>query len=232
MNTVTPRKRTRSASTARTGEPSKRSRATKRPRRSSDDVLNRIVQAATEEFKRQGYSGATTASIARKAEVTEAQLFRCFGSKANLFRETVFKPLDQHIMEFSARHIPDLGRAEVSKEMTQAYTSELQRFIAGHSRMLMSLVVAQTYGSEMPHGVGEIDSLGMFFDHGAAMMQKRLKGKAKIDPRLMVRLAFVAVLGSVMFRDWIFPRGLASDSELEAAINTFVMEGIGANDRR
>ena len=223
-------KKVRSSAPKASAPAAKRPVVEKRTRRSGDDLRVQIVRAATEEFKRAGYSGATTASIARRAETTEAQVFRYFGSKSNLFRETVFKPLDQHFLDFVSKHTTELERAGGSKEMTPLYTSELQRFIGSHSQMLMSLVVAQTYDPEA--GGGDKSSLQAFFDHGASMMQKRLKGKPKVSPQVMVRLAFASVLGAVMFRDWIFPSGTTNDSALESAINAFVMEGIGANDHR
>jgi AcrR family transcriptional regulator len=198
-------------------------------RRSREDILGRIVQSASDEFKRRGYAGTTTATIARKADVTEAQLFRCFGSKSNLFRETIFKPLNQHFQNFINSHVPD-GSREMHRELSRQYILELQRFIAEHSEMLTSLVVAQTYDEGTAHGVGQIDSLRTYFERGMAAMNMRLKGsKAKVDPKLLVRVTFVTVLGCVMFKDWIFPRGLASDAEISAAINAFIVEGISIN---
>jgi AcrR family transcriptional regulator len=203
--------------------------APKRMRRSREDILGRIVQSASDEFKRRGYAGTTTATIARKADVTEAQLFRCFGSKSNLFRETIFKPLNQHFQNFINSHVPD-GSREMHRELSRQYIIELQRFIAEHSEMLTSLVVAQTYDEGTAHGVGQIDSLRTYFERGMAAMNMRLKGsKAKVDPKLLVRVTFVTVLGCVMFKDWIFPRGLASDAEISAAINAFIVEGISIN---
>lgn len=208
-------------------------RGAKRQRRSSDDILNRIVRAARDEFKRSGFAGTTTATIARKADVTEAQLFRSFGSKANLFQETIFKPLDQQLLDFTHKHKLRSGDAGgTSKEVRNLYTTELQRFISDNAAMLTSLIMAQTYDSGATHGVGNIDSLKAYFDHGAAMMTSRLKGKPKVDPKLVVRLAFASVLASVMFKDWIFPAGLARDEEIEAAVNAFVMEGIGSSSSR
>lgn len=200
-----------------------------RKRRSTEDILDRIVQAAAEEFAQGGYGGTTTAAIARRADVTEAQLFRCFGSKSNLFRETIFKPLDQLFLRFIDAHLPEFGDPAIVREQTHLYTSELQHFIRENSRMLTSLVVAQTYDAGTAHGVGKIDSLGTYFDRAASMMTLRLKGQPEVDPRLMVRLAFASVLASVMFRDWIFPAGLASDEAIEAAVNAFVMNGVAAN---
>ena len=204
-----------------------RSRPMKRTRRSRDDILNRIVQAACEEFKRSGFAGATTAAIARKAEVTEAQLFRCFSSKSNLFRETVFKPIDQHFIHFMNQHMPEIRKAASVAAMTDLYATELQRFIRENSGILASLVVAQTYESETAHPA--IDSLHTYFDRCAALMSLRLKGRTKVDPKLTVRVVFGAVLASVMFKDWLFPAGLATDEDITAAVNDFIKEGSRAN---
>jgi AcrR family transcriptional regulator len=198
-------------------------------RRSSEDIMGLIVKAAGEEFKRCGFAGTTTAAIARKAGVTEAQIFRYFGSKSNLFRETIFKPLDEHFLSFITRRVPDLSKAASVKGMANRYTTELQRFIDEHAELLTSLVIAQTYDNGMAQGVGKINSLGAYFEHGASIMTMRMKEKPKVDPKLMVRVSFAAVLACVMFKDWIFPKGLASEEAIRAAINDFVMEGIGAN---
>ena len=95
--------------------------------------------------------------------------------------------------------------------------------------MLTSLIVAQTYDSGTAHGVGEINSLRMYFEHAATLMTSRMKTEPKFDPRVMVRVCFASVLACVMFRDWIFPRGLASDEEITAAVNDFVMQGISSS---
>ncbi len=201
----------------------------RRNRRSAEDIRPKIVQAAAEEFKRRGYTGATTAAIARKAQVTEAQLFRYFASKSNLFRETVFEPLDRHLQNFIQEHLGSAGTGRDLTGNTDLYTSELQRFIRDNSRMLTSLVMVQTYDAGTEHGLGRIDSLNRYFEHGAAAMRSRFKGKPPVAPELMVRLAFVLVLGSGMFREWLFPKGLAGEAEIEAAINAFVRKGLSVN---
>ncbi len=192
-------------------------------------MTNRIIQAAAEEFKRVGYAGATTAAIARKAGVTEAQLFRYFGSKSNLFRELIFKPLDEHLLHFTKEHLPDAANNPDFKGSLALYTDELQRFVVENRHMITSLVVAQTYETGAAQGVAAISSLGKYFDRGAAIMKGRRGQSLKVDPKLMVRVSFAAVLACVMFWDWIFPPGLASDEEIKDAINDFVLEGISAD---
>jgi len=191
--------------------------------------MDRIIRAAADEFKASGFTGATTATIARNADVTEAQLFRYFASKAELFRESVFKPLNQHFLDFHSSGLSDAAEAETRGDKSRRYISELQQFLSEHSKMLMSLVVAQTYAPGSTDGVNEIDSLSTYFERGATMMTSRMATTPKVDPKLMVRVSFAAVLACILFKDWIFPRGLASDEEISAAIKDFVMDGINAN---
>jgi AcrR family transcriptional regulator len=200
----------------------------RRKRRSTQENMDRIVRAAADEFKASGFSGATTAAIARNADVTEAQLFRYFASKAELFRESVFKPLNQHFLDFLSRRPSDSSKAKTRSDESRSYISELQRFLSEHSKLLMSLVVAQTYAPGTD-GVNEIDSLSTYFERGAAMMTGRMAKTAKVDPKLMVRVSFAAVLACILFKEWIFPPGMASDEQISAAIKDFVMDGINAN---
>ncbi|MBW8783207.1 MAG: TetR/AcrR family transcriptional regulator [Novosphingobium sp.] len=202
--------------------------AARRPRRTSAEIHDRLIDAAGEEFEANGYAGATTAAIARRAEVTEAQLFRCFPSKAELFRAAIFEPLNRHFAAFQARMQADEGAPY--RKGAETYIAELEDFIAGHSRMLMSLVVAQSYDPGMRARGETIDGLEAYFERGAAMMRSRLAGEARVPPELMVRVSFAAVLGCLLFSDWLFPAGLADDQAIRRAISDFVIDGTNANN--
>jgi len=205
------------------------SRPAKQKRRSRKTLIDSIVKSATEEFQRYGFAGAATPEIARKAKVTETQLYRCFGSKSNLFRETIFKPLDQHFLNYiKQQNAGDENNSSIS-EHSKRYTTELQQFLTEHSDMLMSLIVTQKYNAGSGYDLGSISSFNTFFEHCAVSMAERVKSQPKVDVKLMVRVTFAAVLGCVMFKDWIFPAGLASDEQIRAAINDFVLQGISAN---
>lgn len=205
------------------------SQNSRRKRRSPEEIMDRLLQAAEEEFKRNGFAGATTAAIARRADVTEAQLFRYFATKADLFREAIFKPLNQHFLEFNARHLADADKVQGFREMARLFITEQLQFLSNHSQMFMSLVVAEAYAPESTQGVGEIDSLRTYFERGAAMMSARVEKDPKVDPKLMVRVSFAAILACVIFKDWIFPKGMASRKEISAAITDFVIDGLSAN---
>jgi AcrR family transcriptional regulator len=203
----------------------------RRKRRSSEEVADRILEAAAEEFELAGYSGATTAAIARRAEVTEAQIFRFYESKQALFRAAIFTPLNRHFAAFHAANVALPGDSGSMREMARRYIGELQDFIEQHSGMLMSLIVASAYSPGSTDGVGELEGLRAYFDQGAAVMARRVgAGTAKVDPKLMVRVSFAAVLASLMFKDGLFPRGLAGDEAIREAIVDFVIDGISANE--
>jgi AcrR family transcriptional regulator len=213
------------------GDSRQRTKTTRqrRPRRSTEEIIDRLLEAAGTEFERNGYAGTKTAAIARKAGVAEPLIFNHFGSKAKLFHDSIFKPLDRHFLQFCATHLVDVDDAEGMREGTRQYILELQEFIRRHSRMLRSLVAAQMYESRQVKGLSHIEGLHDYFSRGAARTMSRLVAKPKIDPRLITRVSFATILACIIFKDWLFPEGLASEDELRAAITGFVMEGLEAN---
>lgn len=202
----------------------------KRKRRSPEEVRERVIDAASEEFESHGYTGATTAAIARRAEVTEAQIFRYFTSKADLYRTAIFEPLNRHFADFQARQRASANDAVSQREGARRYITELQEFIGQHSGMLMSLVVAKAYAQDPTEGGSGLDGLREYFDRGAAMMRRRSSGEQKVAPEMMVRVSFAAVLGCVLFNDWMFPPGLAGDDAIREATLDFVLDGLNANN--
>ena len=192
--------------------------------------MRRLLSAASGEFKRAGYSGATTAAIARAADVTEAQLFRYFASKAELFKAAVFEPLNKGFAEFNATQLARDSEDPRDRDVKiRDYIEELQAFIADNADLLMTLVVAEASAPESVKGLGDVNALGEYFQIGAAVMQRRLGDEAKVPPELMVRVSFVAVLANVLFRHWIFPPGIANDREFSTALTDFVNEGVSIN---
>lgn len=207
----------------------KRVATKKRPRRSTEEIVNLIIEAACDEFERHGYEKAKTAEIARKAGVAEALIFSNFGSKAKLFHDAIFKPLDQLLLQFSSTHPVAAGDAQGMKEGTRAYVLAFQQFTRRHSRMLKSLVAAQMFESDNVKGMHQVEGLHAYFSESSARMANRTTGKPKIDPRLLTRISFAAILSCVLFKDWLFPKGLASEAVLSAAISSFVAEGLNAD---
>jgi AcrR family transcriptional regulator len=203
-------------------------RPQRRKRRPSADVRALLLDAARAEFERAGYAGATTAAIAERASATEAQLFRTFRSKSELFRAAVLDPLNRAFEAFNATHLEAPSAEADWDELTRRYISDLSVFIMEHRHPLMSLIVAQAYGGANVEGVGKVGGLKEYFGLGATMMCAQ-GGDARVDPALMVRVSFGAVLAAVMFREWLFADVDAADDAIASALADFVREGIRVN---
>lgn len=200
----------------------------RRKRRSSQEITDLIVEAAIREFGENGYASATTAAIARRAEVAEALIFTHFGGKADLFRKAVFKPLDDHFSNFIATHAVEAGNVEQRRQESRAFVSDLVRFVRRHSDMFKSLVVNEAYAKDGDLS-GGLQGLQDYFDKMSALEEAKLHGEPKVPARLISRISFASILGSIVFSDWLFPRGVASDEEVHDGLCDFIMEGLSVN---
>lgn len=72
-------------------------------RPSAGDRRSAIIAAARSAFGQYGYSATTTSAIAQRAGVSEATIFRVFGTKEALFDAAVVTPFT----EFVSRHISE-----------------------------------------------------------------------------------------------------------------------------
>ena len=62
---------------------------------SGQERRQQVLGIAAEEFARGGLHGASTEAIARRAEITQAYVFRMFGTKKALFLEVVVSAFDR-----------------------------------------------------------------------------------------------------------------------------------------
>ena len=210
---------------------SKRTEAKKRrrTRRTKEQILGLILEAAGEEFELNGYEGAKTAVIAEKAGVAEALIFSNFGSKAKLFQDAIFEPLQQHLLRFQTEHRVAVGDRDGLRAGTQQYILELQAFISRHSRMLKSIIGAQMYANEGLQELRHVEGLHDFFLRASGPGASLSFENPRIAPQLLTRVSFATILACVIFKDLLFPKGLASQMEIGLAISDFVMDGVNAN---
>lgn len=200
----------------------------RRKRRTTQEIIDRLTDAAFLEFGENGYSSTATAAIARRAEVTEALIFTHFGSKANLFRRAIFKPLDDHFSRFVETHtFEENDEAGLIRE-SRAFVSDLISFVQRYSNMFKSLVVNEAYAKNGDASSG-LRGLQDYFDKMSALEEARLMGPPNIPPRLISRISFGAILGCVLFNEWLIPEGVAPDEEVHEALCDFIMEGLSVN---
>ncbi len=146
---------------------------------------------------------------------------------AGLYLISVFQPLTQHFADFFTQHLSNEEGVTDFREIERLYITEFQQFLDKNARLLLSLVVAETYSAENKGGTAGIDSLTAYFEHGAEMMSNRIEARSKLDPAITVRVSFAAMLGCVLFKDWLFSGTELSPSKVNRAITEFILDGIG-----
>jgi len=206
-------------------------RKKRRARRSTGEIVERLMEAAIIEFAEKGYSGATTAAIARRADVAEALLFNHFGSKAQLFKDTMFKPLGALFDRFLAAQPAQADDPDLQRSERLRYIGAVQDLLASHSRMFLSFVFAQSYRTGEIDGLADISALDDYFARSARQAASNLRPDPTIDPELMARISFTAMMACILFQDWLFPQGRWTPEQIRDAISGFVLDGANANQR-
>ncbi|WP_171236938.1 TetR/AcrR family transcriptional regulator [Ruegeria sp. HKCCA6837] len=101
-----------------------------------------IIDAAIDEFKEQGFLGANTTSIAKKANVSSRTLYNHFESKEALFDAISEIMLEQNRSMEPVAYDPDRDFAEQLKDALWHYVSVITEETAiGLNRMVLSELI-------------------------------------------------------------------------------------------
>ncbi|WP_313808459.1 helix-turn-helix domain-containing protein [Sphingobium sp.] len=177
----------------------------RRRRRTREDVVQRIRDAARQLFAERGYGGSTTREIARLADVSETLLFRYYGDKATLFREVVIAPFHQLMAEFVALH-PDPTAAFPRQAETRRFTRMVYELFEGNEEMFRALLTGPR-PSEGDDPAPGLRDLAPFFDQSVDQVQRRYASagtEPPFDLNIGVRLGFGMIAASVILRDALF----------------------------
>jgi AcrR family transcriptional regulator len=195
-------------------------------RRSGREVVEQLMDAASEEFGSNGFSRAKTAEIARRAGVSENLLFKHFGSKANLFNDTVFNRMERHFAEFHESH--PVHAEDSRQSISKQYIGEMQAFLREHADALLLLIMAKAFEPDDVNGIDKVASLHRYLESTSDIVEKRTTGTPRIPPRLVACISFATILSSEIFRDFLFPEGWGTDEEIHEAVADFVLAGLEA----
>jgi AcrR family transcriptional regulator len=99
-----------------------------------------ICRHATEEFSRIGYRRTTMGAIATRAGVGESTISRHFHDKAELFDESVGRPLERAVRDFESRWS---GRAVTGDG--HDFLAALHHFLRDHRRIILVLLTVNAF---------------------------------------------------------------------------------------
>lgn len=193
-----------------------------RMRRRGEEVRDLIVAAARTEFAEQGFAGATTRGIARRAGASEVLIYRYFGSKAALFEEAVLGPFNRLLRAYLDRGsdlFPDQGSSET-------FVRSFYPFLKNNAGLLQALV--RSPGRGVPDGPS-MHGLDDYFSRASEQMQRQFQHHGlvpEVAPEFGVRFAFGLLASAILYRDWFFPDGEPDEEQLMHALSRLIYKGL------
>ncbi|WP_370351502.1 TetR/AcrR family transcriptional regulator [Catenulispora sp. EB89] len=178
----------------------------------ADERRAQILGIAAEEFALGGLHGTSTETIARRAGITQAYVFRLFGSKKNLFIQVVRSAFEQ-LTGAMREAAGDRGGLEALSAMGETYNGlladrtalllQLQGFAAASEPEVRDAVresfggmwrlVADTTGLD-PVTVKTFLAFGMLLNNGAALEVREVEEpwalgvRTRIQPGLFTHI--------------------------------------------
>jgi AcrR family transcriptional regulator len=201
-------------------EPTRR----RRQRRSREDVLALIRDAALQLFAERGYAGATTQEIARKADVSETLLFRHFGGKANLYDAVVSAPFLKIMESFGEEQArADGGEAPNARKQS----GELFDFFEQNREVFSALML----GSASAEGTDPVRLAGLETTfrqaaEGVYAAYARAGKEPPFDLDIAVRLTFGMVAAAVLLRPMLFSASDATSEEIRKVITAMSSQAL------
>lgn len=180
-----------------------------RRRRSTEEVRELTLSTARELFAARGYAGATTRDVALEAGVTEATIYRQFGSKAGLFDQAVVEPYQRFWASFTERWTTELRQPRSGKEVVRSFVELLYDTLADNRGMILAYICITRFRS-LP---SENNGHGSVISHELLKMDDWVRqasadlGFTDLDNPVTVRCSFAMVMGMVLHDDLLFEPG-------------------------
>jgi AcrR family transcriptional regulator len=177
-------------------------RATRRPR---GEPRRLLLDAARDLFARQDYRSTTTREIAEAAGVTEALLFRQFGSKAALFHETMVVPFTSFVDDFGRTWQAVVPEETDEDELASQFVGQLYDVFVEHRGLVLTLLASEALGEEEMAEAGIADIrralavLGRISAEGMAM-----RGMRSSHPDLAAYSTVAMIAGMAALRSTYF----------------------------
>lgn len=152
-----------------------------------------ILSAALKAFARDGYDGASLPKIARMAQVAPPLIHYYFGSKENLWRETVDYSLGELRRESSAIHKATRSLAPLDRlrALLQAHTN-----FAAHWPDHFAMIVAEARADSDRFAWIQENYTGILFGEVVAILQEARDGGAIED--VNIEQAAFMLIGSIL----------------------------------
>jgi AcrR family transcriptional regulator len=169
-------------------------------------VRKLLLGAARTTFATRGYARTSTREIADAAGVSEALLFRHFGTKAKLFELAILHPFHAFLDAYVDGQPVDITDPPPPPEIpSHDYVETLYDLLSENREIVIALLAARAYEVDLttePKLSNALDRLQALVEFEMAQ-----RGLTDIDVPVTIRLTFALVVSQAVFADWLFPEG-------------------------
>lgn len=165
-----------------------------------------LLDAARDLFAERGFKGTSTRDIAERAGVSEVMIFRHFGTKANLFQESVVEPFTSFMQDYVADyHSREHGKLSPEEEGRALYTG-LFKVLRAEREALLALMAARQFDDLPDTASAKVDAA---FGQVLALLEEVVATEAEerhftdFDLVPTVRVMFSMVLSAALHGEWM-----------------------------
>jgi AcrR family transcriptional regulator len=174
----------------------------------SEATRAKIVVAARDAFRTEGFDKASTRAIAAAAGVNSSLIFRYFGSKSGLYEVAVLTPLQTFIDDYIA-HWGDYERGPHPAERVAAeYLGGLYDLFRGHRELVLALVGGNPQDDLDAERAQIASWVGRLLDGVQVVVdtEAQRRGWSGFDGgRMSLRMALGLAFSMAVLQDWMFP---------------------------
>jgi AcrR family transcriptional regulator len=195
-------------------------------RRAPGEVRELVLESARELFSSHGYPSTSTKRIAERAGVAEALLFRHFGSKAQLFREAVVDPLVRVLHDYADQWLSYEGPHE-ARQPVRSFIDTFFGALSDRRGFAMALTAASNYFDDVVEDAGAALADVLRAIEMVLVQEARTFGYERLNPPVTARVGMGSVLGSAVFRGWVFGTAPSiSDERITTELEQMMIHGV------
>ncbi|WP_024629986.1 MULTISPECIES: TetR/AcrR family transcriptional regulator [unclassified Paenibacillus] len=189
----------------------------------------RIVEEAIRLFAEKGYSNTSTAEIAKAAEVSEASIFKNYGTKDKLLLSLIVPNLKE-IFPSKIDKVVSQFSAEITFEsFLRAFLKNRNEFISENKEIFQILVKELFYNEELKSDLLPYISEVVTPRLSSLIDSAKQRGELIDIPTERIRITFMTYIGGLFASHFVLlNKSSLSENEIEDALR-MMMEGFRKN---
>ena len=164
-----------------------------------------LLDAARELFALKGFRGARTKEIADRAGVSEALLYRHFGSKAGLFEEAILEPVNSFVEEFVERWRTEWDQSRPFDETVGAFMEGMYDLMREHRSSVFALWAAHAFEDDGNGQTPPRPLLGQLMNDLEEIASVESRSRHFVpEPAVTARVAVALAVAMGLLEDFLF----------------------------